>query len=155
MLWVSAILILGSVATFVVALGPSPELPMIKDQVIHARVPWVILGSVWIGLALGVAAMIRRRSVLRWIAFVPLVAVAAGASGFLLKLSYLPESTLRVAVGDPFPGFDLPDQDEAVHSRVIGAPRPPELYLAHWYTSCAVCRTERRLVQPNWDLNVS
>ncbi len=129
MLWFSALLILGSVATFVVALGPSPELPLIKDQVIHARVPWGILGCVWIGLALGVAAMIRKRSVLRWIAFVPLVAVASLASGYLMEPSYLPESTLRVAVGDPFPGFDLPDQDEVVHSRVMSAPRPPELYI--------------------------
>ncbi len=129
MLWVSALLILGSVATFVVALGPSAELPLIKDQLIHARVPWAILGSVWVGLALGIAAMIRKRSVLRWIAFVPLVAVASLASGYLMELSYLPESTLRVAVGDPFPGFDLPDQDEVVHSRVISAPRPPELYI--------------------------
>ncbi len=135
LLWVSAILVLGSVATFVVALGPSPELPLIKDQLIHARVPWGILGSVWVGLALGVAAMIRKRSVLRWIAFVPLVAVAALASSYLLKLSYLPESTMRVAVGDPFPGFDLLDQGGVVHSSVMSAPRPRELcifYRGDW-----------------------
>jgi hypothetical protein len=114
---------------FVVALGPSPELPLIKDQLIHARIPWAILGSVWVGLGFGVAAMIRQRSVLRWLAFVPLVAIASLASGYLMKLSYLPESTLRVAVGDPFPGFELPDQDGVVHTRVASAPRQAELYI--------------------------
>jgi hypothetical protein len=67
--------------------------------------------------------------VLRWIAFVPLVGIASLASGYLLKPGTLPESTLRVSIGDPFPGFELPDQDESVHSRVASAPRPPELYI--------------------------
>lgn len=129
MLWVSAILILVSVGAFTVALEGGPELPLIVDQVIHTRIPWAILGSVWVGLAFGIVAMIRKRSLLRWIVFVPLVAVAALSSVYLTQWSVLPESTLRVAVGDPFPGYTLPDHDDVVRSRVASTPRAPELYI--------------------------
>lgn len=130
MLWLSAALVFGVAGWFASVVGSvSPELAFGHEQAIHARVPWLVLGVLWAGGALGIAALVRGR---RWYTWVVVVAEALPVlflSFYFLQISYLPESTLRVAAGDSFPAYSLPDQDEAVHTAAAGGPRPAALYV--------------------------
>ncbi len=130
MIWLSAALVLSVTGWIVSVTGTvSPDLAFGHEQAIHARVPWLVLGGLWVGGALGIASLFRSR---RWFSWVVVVAEAVPVLFFsllFLKISYLPESTLKVAAGDAFPTYSLPDQDEVVHAAGIGEPRPAALYI--------------------------
>lgn len=112
MIWISALLVFASVAVVLLNLGSqSAELHLGFQQLIHARTPWLLLGALFGGCALGFVAVVRRPSRYR----VPVVAVevafAALVSWFVLFGTELPRHELSVAVGDPFPAYSLLDQE--------------------------------------------
>lgn len=130
MLWASLFLVLAAVAWFVrSATAVSPELLFGYEQLIHARIPWLLLGTLWLGAALGLLSLRQGR---RWFRY-PVLGVelllVGGLSFYMLAGSFLPESELRVAVGDSFPGYALVDQDGRSHSLEAGEPRKPALYV--------------------------
>ena len=125
----SAMLVFGIVAWLVWSLAPSDSLRLGFEQIIHARVPWLILLPLWGGLCLGVASLFRKRPWFSW----PIVGVetllVGVVSWYILSFSMLPPSTLQVAVGDPFPAYSLLDQDEVRHARTEGEAADPALYI--------------------------
>ena len=129
-LWASLFLVLAAVGWFVrSATAVSPELLFGYEQLIHARIPWLLLGALWLGAMLGLLSLRRGR---RWF-YYPVLGVelllAGGLSFYMLAGSFLPESELRVAVGDAFPSYTLLDQDERLHNLAAGEPRKPALYV--------------------------
>ncbi|MGE4650073.1 MAG: hypothetical protein AAEJ53_04220 [Myxococcota bacterium] len=129
-LWASLFLVLAAVGWFVrSATAVSPELLFGYEQLIHARIPWLLLGALWLGAMLGLLSLRRGR---RWFHY-PVLGVelllAGGLSFYMLAGSFLPESELRVEVGDAFPSYALLDQDERLHNLAAGEPRKPALYV--------------------------
>lgn len=124
----SLVLVLGTVAWFVLgAQGTSPS-SLGTEQLIYSRIPWLALGALALGCGLGIWALLRRR---RWYAWgaVGLELVLSGLLAFyLLSLSFLPEHGLAVAVGDSFPRYALADQDGRLRSN-DGTPRSRALYI--------------------------
>ena len=129
MIWLSALLVFGTFALVLLNLNTGAELQPGYQQMIHARIPWLLLGSIWIGAALAIGSLLRRA---RWWKFavalleLPVVALA---SWYFLAFSYLPPHELSVGVGDPFPAYALVDQDGARQELEVGAPREPALYI--------------------------
>jgi hypothetical protein len=136
MIWLSMLLVFGTLAVIGVNLGSeSPDLRLGAGWIIHGRVPWLLLGALWLGVALGVASLFRRR---RWprvavlLLEIPLVALV---SWYVLVASAVPAHALTVDVGDPFPAYALQDQDGALHEVASLEQRPPALYIfyrGHW-----------------------
>ena len=130
MLWASLALVLGAVAWVGMSLGSTrPELVFGYEQVIHARIPWLLLGTLWLGVALGGLALVRGR---RWYHYSLVGAellLVGGLTFYFVEASFLPKRDLRVAVGDAFPAYALVDQDEGLHRRESGEVRAPALYV--------------------------
>jgi hypothetical protein len=127
----SVLLVFGTVAVFVtnVVLGDRGQLGFGFEQMIHARIPWLLLVPVVVGSALGMASLVRRRTWYRS-AFVGLeVAICAFALFYFTSFSFLPAHELAVKVGDPLPSFSLGDQDGNVHTVEASAERRPALYI--------------------------
>ncbi len=136
MIWLSILAVFGTLA--LVALGVTSEVPRLElgaGWVIRGRVPWLLLGLLWGGVALGVASLWRSRGLPRlavvalelvpvvFVTWYVLVGVLAGASA------------LAIDVGDPFPSYALADQDGVLHERAFGDVRPPALDIfdrGHW-----------------------
>ncbi len=99
------------------------------EQMIHARIPWLVLASLGVGCVLGIASIVRGRA---WYKY-PVVGVEILLSGLLtwyfVGLSFLPPYELQVRIGDPFPAYSLPDQNGRVHAVGASVPRPPALYI--------------------------
>ena len=130
MIWLSALLVFGTTGLILLHLAsPTPELWPGYRQMIHARVPWLLLGLLWAGGALGLAALLRR---FRWgrlgvvLLELPLIALA---SWYFLSFSYLPPHELKVAPGAPFPAYALPDQDGELRRFEPATARGPALYV--------------------------
>ncbi len=111
--FLSLALVFGVFGLLMAAAGASDPsaLPIPTSWLIHARTPVGLLALVASGVALGVLSLFRRP---RWFK-IPIVAAEVAAAGLLgfyfLDMSFLPERTLGVAVGDSFPAWELPDQD--------------------------------------------
>ena len=128
-LWISLVLVLLGAAWMGINLSAGPELALGYEQMIHARVPWLVLGILWLGGALGVASLFRKR---RWFHYPVLgveVLVVSALSLYFLQLSYLPAHELKVAVGEPFPSYSLFDQDATLRGHDAGSPGDPALYI--------------------------
>ena len=130
MLWLSAVLVFAVTGWILSMMGTvSSELVFGHEQAIHARVPWLVLGGLWAGGALAIASLVRERRWVSWLVIGLEAVPVAFFSIYFLQISYLPESTLRVASGDAFPAYSLPNQDEVLHAVALGEPRPPALYV--------------------------
>ena len=129
MLWISLGLVLSGAMWLAAHMTSGPELAFGHEQMIHARVPWLLLGVLWLGGALGVASLFRKR---RWFHY-PVLGIEAlvitGLSLYFLQLSYLPDRELRVSAGERFPSYSLVDQDGVVRRHDAGASRSPALYI--------------------------
>lgn len=131
LLLLSVVLVLGAVGVFVgnVAGSEQGELRFGFQQMIHARIPWLLLAAALGGTGLGVVSLLRRRRWYAW-AIVPAEALLAGLlTWYLLSASFLPPHALAVSPGEPFPGYALADQDGVVHSRAEGDAGAPALYI--------------------------
>jgi len=129
MLGASAVLVFGVVAWLFSSMEADDALIPGFEQLIHAPVPWGILGLLWLGGILGIAAALQRR---RWFVY-PLVGLELLLVGFVsfyfLQISWLPDHRLNVAVGDAFPAYQLVDQDEQPQVMAASTPREPALYI--------------------------
>jgi len=130
MLWLSGVLVFGTVGWLVWQMGGDPsQLRPGFEQLIHARVPWGILALLVTAAALGIASGVRRP---RWTAWslvgVELLLLGTFANYFL-RTSMLPPSELKLQAGDAFPSYALEDQDRQLHRLASGEPREPALYV--------------------------
>jgi hypothetical protein len=113
----SLVLVFGLVATLItaaMAIDPTVT-PLPVSWLIHARTPVGVLVILAAGLSMGLASTWRNP---RWFKFpvVGLEILGAGLFSFyFLSMSFLPERTLDIAVGDSFPAYELLDQDRASH----------------------------------------
>lgn len=136
MIWLSMLLVFGTLALIGVQLGTdAPDLDWGAGLIIRGRVPWVLLAALWGGVALGAASLLRGRKLPK-LAVLALEIVPVGfVTWYVLVGSVLPAHRLAVDVGDPFPAFALQDQDGTLHQRAALEKRPPALYVfyrGHW-----------------------
>ncbi|MDE0884006.1 MAG: hypothetical protein OSB70_00590 [Myxococcota bacterium] len=128
MLWVSWLLVLACYGWFVGgAMGNGPLIG--HDEFIHARVPWRVLGLLWLGGGLGLAVLAKRRTLLSATSFGLQVLLVGFFSSYFLQDSFLPDHAVALKVGEAFPSYALLDQDEIVHSSTSNEPREPALYI--------------------------
>ena len=126
MLALSALLVFGIALLIVPPLtGNGPALWV--SPLIHA--PWQVLAPLWIGGALGVAALVRRFSLPRLAVVVAELPLIAAGSFYFGLSGAVPVSPLKVRVGEAFPAYALADQDGALHRLDAGQPREPALYI--------------------------
>jgi hypothetical protein len=130
MIWLSVLLVFGTAGVVVAQLATEgPSLQPGYQQMIHARIPWLLLGPLWLGAALGIAAAVRNWAFYKLgliLLELPLVALA---SWYFLASSFLPPHDLAVGVGDPFPSYALVDQDGALQRFGASRPNGPALYI--------------------------
>ncbi len=127
----SILLVFGALAVFVgnMSVSEQGQLGFGFEQMIHARVPWLLLAPPFIGAALGIFSLVRARRWYKW-ALVPVEVFFAGLfTWYLTSFSFLPEHQLALAVGDPFPAYSLVDQDGSVHAVESRTDRKPALYV--------------------------
>ncbi len=139
----SAILVFGLFGLLVAAATADDptKLPLPVDWLIHERIPVAMLAVLGAGVVLGVTSRARR-----WAKF-PVVALELVAAGLLTfyftTQSFGTAPAPRIAVGEPFPSWTLPDQDGVVRRFVaeglgetIAAPHPGRalylFYRGHW-----------------------
>jgi hypothetical protein len=136
MIWISILLVSGALALIGVNLtSESPELHLGAGLVISGRIPWVLLLSLWGGVALGVASLLRGRSLPKLGVLLLEIPPVAYVTWYVLVGSTLPAHALAVEVGDPFPAYALEDQDGTLHQLAALEERPPALYIfyrGHW-----------------------
>ena len=99
------------------------------QQMIHARVPWIFLAGFWAGAGLGIAAVVRHFAIHRLVVVLVELPLVALASWYFLSYSYLPEHELAVEVGDPFPSYELADQDGVLRRVEPASSMGPALYI--------------------------
>jgi hypothetical protein len=136
MIWLSILLVFGTLATIGVNLfSESPDLHLGAGLIVRGRIPWLLLAALWGGVALGVASLSRGRSLAKLSVLVLEIVPVAFVSWYVSFGSVLPARALAIAVGDPFPAYALHDQDGALHVRAPLEKRPPALYIfyrGHW-----------------------
>ena len=82
----------------------SVKLPSLRDSA------WLNLVAVAAGLAISIAAVLRRRSVWSTTGLALSIVMATALFGFVYVLSNrLPPATATVGIGEIVPAFDLPD----------------------------------------------
>lgn len=130
MIWLSALFVFGTFALALVGMDAQDnELPLGYEQLIHARTPWLLLGLLWTGLALGIASVVHKRAALRISVLCLELPLVGFASWYFLSGSILPAHPLAVTAGDAFPAYALVDQDGRLHRSEVGAAREPALYI--------------------------
>ena len=136
MIWLSLVLVFGILAAIVTSLqSVSPDLLPGTGEIIRGRVPWLLLGGLWGGVALGVASLFRGRRLPKLGVLLLEIPPVAYVTWYVLVGSVLPAHAIAVEVGDPFPGYALQDQDGTLHERAALEKRTPALYIfyrGHW-----------------------
>jgi hypothetical protein len=128
---ISMLLVFGAVGIFIgnVALSERGELGFGFEQLIHARIPWLLLAMAITGASLGVFSLVRARRWYKWL-IVPVELVLAGILAFYFtSYSFLPSHQLVVSVGDPFPDYSLVDQNGEMHAYSGAGSGQPMLYI--------------------------
>jgi hypothetical protein len=127
----SLVLVFGALFVFIgnVIASEGGELGPLFEQMIHARIPWLLIAIAVGGAGLGIWSLVRSRRWYKWVV-VPVEVVLAGfLATYFLSLSWLPEHALAVEVGEPFPAYTLVDQDGGVQAAEAGTARRPALYV--------------------------
>ena len=125
------ILVFGAVGVFIgnIALSNQGQLGFGFEQMIHARIRWLLVGSLAIGSALGIWSLARGRRWYKWV-IVPVEVLFAGLLIFYLtSVSFLPQHELALSAGDPFPSYSLADQDGELHTVEASTARRSALYI--------------------------
>mgnify|MGYP006153333515 FL=1 len=128
MIWISSLLVFGCLAWCVAGLSSS-GVPFGHEQLIHARIPWILLGLVWSGAGLGLAALARKRKLSNWLILGLEAPVVGFLSFYFIQGSFLPDHTIALEVGQSFPSYALLDQDGTIQGLDAGEPREPALYI--------------------------
>jgi hypothetical protein len=136
MIWFSILLVFGTLALIGANLATeSPDLRLGASLMIRGRVPWILLAALWGGVALGLASLVRGRSLPKLGVLLLEIPLAALVSWYVLAGSALPAHALAVQVGEPFPAYALADQDGVLHRRATLEKRTRALYIfyrGHW-----------------------
>jgi hypothetical protein len=136
MLWLSLLLVFGTLALIGVNLSSeSPELGLGAGLLIRGRAPWIVLATLWGGVALGAASLLRGRRLVKLSVVLLEIVPVAFVSWYVLVGSTLPAHALSLAPGEPFPAYALQDQDGGLHRLASREQRPPALYVfyrGHW-----------------------
>jgi len=136
MIWISILLVSGALALIGVNLtSESPDLDLGAGLIIRGRIPWLLLLTLWGGVALGVASLFRGRALPKLGVLLLEIPLVAFVSWYVFVGSALPAHALAVEVGDPFPAYALEDQDGALHQLAALEKRAPALYIfyrGHW-----------------------
>jgi len=136
MIWISILLVCGALALIGVNLtSESPELDLGAGLIIRGRIPWLLLLTLWGGVALGVASLFRGRPLPKLGVLLLEILPVAYVSWYVLVGSALPAHDLAVEVGEPFPAYELEDQDGGLHQLAALEKRAPALYIfyrGHW-----------------------
>ena len=136
MIWMSILLVFGALALIGVNLtSESPELHLGAGLIIGGRIPWLVLLTLWGGIALAVASLFRGRALPKLGVLLLEIPAVAFVSWYVLAGSTLPAHALAVEVGDPFPAYALENQDGALQQLTALEKRPPALYIfyrGHW-----------------------
>ena len=130
MLIASIVLVFGAVAVFVgnVAMSAQGRLGLGFEQMIYARIPWLLVGALLLGAGLGLASLVRARRWYKW-AIVPVEVLLAVFLSWSISISFLPEHQLALSVGDAFPSYSLVDQDGKLHTVQSATGRSPALFI--------------------------
>ena len=129
MLIVSALVVLGTLALVFTNMVAEGTLPLGYEQMIHARIPWLILAALALGGGLGIASLVRRRSIARYAIVGVELALGGLLASYFVTLSFLPPHSLALQVGDSFPVRSLSDQDGTVHQTGASPDGGPALYV--------------------------
>jgi len=131
LLAVSIVLVFGAVGVLIgnVALSNHGQLGFGLEQMIHARIPWLLIGSLGIGSALGIWSLVQARRWYKWVIVPVELLFAALLTFYFTSSSFLPQHQLALSVGDPFPSYALVDQDGTLHTVETATPRSPALYI--------------------------
>jgi hypothetical protein len=127
----SIVLVFGAVGVFLgnIMVSEQGQLGLGFEQMIHARIPWLLLAALLGGAALGVWSLVRARRWYKWV-IVPVELLFAGLLTFYFtSFSFLPEHRLALSVGDAFPSYSLLDQDGNAHTVQASTARRPALYV--------------------------
>jgi len=127
----SIVLVFGAVGVFVgnAMMSEQGQLGLGFEQMIHARIPWLLVAALLGGAALGVWSLVRARRWYKWV-IVPVELLFAGLLTFYFtSFSFLPEHRLALSVGDAFPSYSLVDQDGNTHTMQASSARRPALYV--------------------------
>jgi hypothetical protein len=131
LLALSVVLVFGVAGLFVgnLFLSDQGQLVLGAGQVIHPRIPWLLIGSLGAGSVLGIWSLMRARRWYKWV-IVPVELLLAGVLTFnLTSAGFMPRQELALSVGDPFPSYSLTDQDGELHFVQASTDRPPALYI--------------------------
>lgn len=131
MLALSVVLVFGAMGVFIgnVMISQQGQLGPGFEQMIHARIPWLLVAALLVGAALGIWSLVRARRWYKWV-LVPVEVFFAGLLTFYFtSFSFLPDHRLALSVGDPFPSYSLVDQDGKSHSVQASTARRPALYI--------------------------
>ncbi len=130
MIWISILLVSGGLALIGVNLtSESPDLHLGAGLIIRGSIPWLLLLTLWGGVALGVASLFRGRALPKLGVLLLEIPAVAFVSWYVLVGSTLPAHALAVDVGDPFPAYALENQDGALQQLTALEQRPPALYI--------------------------
>ncbi len=125
----SALVVLGTLALVITNMLAEGTLPLGYEQMIHARIPWLILAALTLGCGLGIASLVRRRSVARYAIVGVELALGGLLASYFVTLSFLPAHSLALEVGDPFPVHSLRDQDGTIRATGAAAGEGSALYV--------------------------
>lgn len=130
MIWLSMLLVFGILAVTQWNLAAeSPDLHLGAGQIIAGRVPWLLLGGLWAGVALGVASLRRGRKLPRLAVLLLEIPPVVYLSWYVFFGSVLPAHDLAIEVGDPFPAYALEDHTGTLREVAGRERRPPALYV--------------------------
>ncbi len=136
MIWISILLVSGALALIGVNLASeSPEHQLGASLLIRGRIPWLLLLTLWGGVAFAVAALFRGRVLPKLGVLLLEIPPVGFVTWYVLVGSTLPAHVLAVEVGDPFPAYALENQDGALHQLEALEKRAPALYIfyrGHW-----------------------
>ena len=109
----SMVLVLGAFGVFIgnVMVSEQGQLGLGFQQMIHARIPWLLLAAALGGAGLGMASLVRSRRWYKWLVVPVEVGLAGLLTFYFVSISFLPEHRLALSVGDPFPAYSLVDHD--------------------------------------------
>ncbi len=109
----SLVLVLGAFGVYIgnAIVSEQGQLGLGFEQMIHARIPWLLLAAALGGAGLGVASLVRSRRWYKWLVVPVEVGLAGLLTFYFVSMSFLPEHRLALSVGDPFPAYSLVDHD--------------------------------------------
>jgi hypothetical protein len=126
----SLILVFGTVALFVsIVFSGGTGIPPGTRTLMHAATPWPFVIALAVGGLLGLAALWRRRTWGRGgVVVVEILLVFLGMQFFFAD-SRLPHHELSLGIGDPFPAYELPDQDGRLRSGPADGSEKAKLFI--------------------------